>query len=247
MKKVLLVLPIVAAIAACSSTGSSYDKRADAARERNYEVQKQTVSKAPDWFTNPPKSTENVVYVTGTYASTNWALADRTATDIALGKLCVKLGGQVNQQSKVYQRDIDGNTQEFSETTIKNICNKIDVTGYVVDSKDQFTDKNGRIRSYILIAYPIGDANPLKAAKDRERQQGNTLQNANRAFDELDRNTGNVQQEPTQQQGQPQSQTNAVPIDQLGLVEVENEAYKKKRSEALQKPGAVYGRMTVPM
>lgn len=247
MKKVLLVLPIVAAIAACSSTGSSYDKRADAVRERNYEVQKQTVSNAPNWFTNPPRSTENVVYVTGTYASTNWALADRTATDIALGKLCVKLGGQVNQQSKVYQRDVDGNTQEFSETTIKNVCDRVDVTGYVVDSKDQIVDKNGRVRSYILVAYPIGDANPLKSAKDRARQQGNTLNNASRAFDELDRSTGNAQPDATQQQGQPQSQTNAVPINQLNLVEVDNAEYKKRRAEALQKPGAVVGQVTLPM
>lgn len=233
MKKTLAILPIVAVLAACSST-SVYDKRAEAARERNVEVQKQTVSNAPSWFVNPPKSTENVIYVTGTYASTNWALADRTATDIALGKLCVKLGGQVNQQSKVFQRDVNGDTQEFSETAIKNICDKIDVTGYTVDAKDQFVDKNGRVRTYIMIAYPIGQANPLKSAKDAAKMNGNTLDNANRAFDELDQKTG-------------QPQTKAVPVNQLGLVEVENEAYKAKREAALQKPGAVYGRMTVPM
>ena len=188
MKKTFAILPIVAVLAACSTT-SVYDKRAEAARERNIEVQKQTVSKAPDWFTNPPKSTENVIYVTGTYASTNWSMADRTATDIALGKLCVKLGGQVNQQSKVYQRDLNGETQEFSETAIKNICNKIDVTGYVVDQKDQFTDKNGRIRSYILIAYPLGDANVLVKQKEAAADRKSTLQNANAAFNELDQKT----------------------------------------------------------
>lgn len=190
MKKALAVLPIVAVLAACSSTGNVYDKRAEAQRERNIEVQKQTIDKAPDWFTNPPKSTENVIYVTGTYASTNWSLADRTATDVALGKLCVKLGGEVNQQSKVFQRDVNGTTQEYSETAIKNFCNKTDVTGYVVDSKEQFTDKNGRIRSYVLIAYPMGDGNVLKAAKERAKLQGNTLDNANKAFNELDKKTG---------------------------------------------------------
>lgn len=189
MKKTFAILPIVAVLAACSTT-SVYDKRAEAARERNIEVQKQTVSKAPGWFTNPPKSTENVIYVTGTYASTNWSMADRTATDLALGKLCVKLGGQVNQQSKVYQRDLNGETQEFSETAIKNICNKIDVTGYVVDQKDQFTDKNGRIRSYILIAYPLGDANTLVKQKEAAADRKSTLQNANAAFNELDQKTG---------------------------------------------------------
>ena len=233
MKKTLAILPIVAVLAACSTT-SVYDKRAEAARERNVEVQRQTVSNAPSWYKNPPLSTENVIYVTGTYASTNWALADRTATDLALGKLCGKIGGKVDQQSKVYQRDINGDTQEYSETTIKNACDKIDVTGYTVEAKEQFVNKNGRIQTYILIAYPIGQANPLKSAKDSAKSNGNTLDNANRAFDELDQKTN-------------QPQTKAVPIDQLGLVEVENEAYKAKRDAALQKPGAVYGRMTVPM
>lgn len=189
MKKTFIILPIVAALAACSSTGNIYDKRAEAARERNVEIQKQTVSNAPDWFTNPPKSSENVIYSTGTYASTNWAMADRTATDIALGKVCVKIGGQVNQQSKVYQRDLNGETQELSETAIKNICNKIDVTGYVVDQKSQFTDKNGRIRVYVLIAYPLGDANTLVKQKEAAAERKSTLQNANSAFKELDQKT----------------------------------------------------------
>lgn len=189
MKNALTIIPLVALLAACSSTSNVYDKRAEAQRERNIEIQKQTIDKAPKWFIDPPKSSENVVYVTGTYASTNWSLADRTATDIALGKLCVKLGGEVNQQSKVYQREVNGATQEFSETAIKNYCNKVDVTGYVVDSKDQFTDKNGRIRAYILVAYPIGDINPLKSAKERARTQGNVLDNAKQSFQELDKAT----------------------------------------------------------
>ena len=190
MKKALAILPIVAALAACSST-SIYDKRAEAQRERNIEVQKQVISKAPSWFTSPPRSSDNVIYVTGTYASSNWSMADRTATDIALGKLCVKLGGEVNQQSKVFQRDVNGSTQEFSETAIKNVCNKIDVTGYVVDQKEQFADKNGQIRSYVLIAYQIGDTNTLKTAKETSRLQGSTVENAKKSFEELDRATNN--------------------------------------------------------
>ena len=190
MKKALAILPIVAALAACSST-SVYDKRAEAQRERNIEVQKQVISNAPSWVTSPPKSTENVIYATGNAASPNWAVADRTAIDLALGEICSKIDGRVKQQSKVYQRDVNGDTQEFSETTIKKECNTIDVTGYVVEDKTQIVDKNGKIRSYVLIAYPIGNINSLKSAKDRARNQGSTVENAKKSFEELDRTTSN--------------------------------------------------------
>ena len=39
-------------------------------------------------------------------------------------------------------------------------------------------------------------------------------------------------------------ESKAVPISELKLMEVDNEEYKKRRAEALQKPGAVVGNVT---
>ena len=85
-----------------------------------------------------------------------------------------------------------------------------------------------------MIAYPVGTANTLKSYKDSLRQNGTTLDNANKAFEELDK-------KPSVDK----PRADAVPINQLNLVEVENEEYKKRRADALQKPGAVYGRTTI--
>lgn len=185
MKKILFTLIAGSLLSACS-TSNVYEKRAEKARERRIELQEETVNKAPDWFVSPPSSSDSVIYSTGTYASTNWEMADRTALDLALGKVCVTLGGRVNQQSKVYQRDVNGQTQEYSETAIKNQCLKTAVTGYVVDQKEQFTDKDGRIRVYTLIAYPIGEANQLQQAIDDRENRKSTIENTDRAMDELD-------------------------------------------------------------
>jgi hypothetical protein len=39
-------------------------------------------------------------------------------------------------------------------------------------------------------------------------------------------------------------ESKAVPISELKLMEVDNEEYKKRRAEALQKPGAIVGNVT---
>jgi hypothetical protein len=186
MKKTITALSLMAAVSACS-TSSVYEKRAEAARERRVELQEETVSHAPDWFSSPPQSSDTVIYSTGTYASTNWEMADRTAIDLALGKVCVTVSGKVNQQSKVYQRDVNGQTQEYSETAIQNQCLKTKVTGFVIDQKEQFTDSDGRIRVYVLVAYPIGSANALKESVIAEENKLSTIDNANDAIQDLNR------------------------------------------------------------
>lgn len=185
MNKILYISILSVFLSGCSTT-SVYEKQAERARERRIDLQEETVDKAPNWFVSPPSSNESVIYSTGTYASTNWEMADRTALDLALGKVCVTISGRVNQQSKVYQRDVNGQTQEYSETAIKNQCLKTSVTGYVVDQREQFTDKEGRIRVYVLIAYPIGEANSLQTAIDARENSRSTIENADRAIGDLD-------------------------------------------------------------
>lgn len=260
MKKALVLIPVMATLVACSSTGSNNVSRAEAARAQQVAAQKETVNNSPSWFASPPKSTDGNVYATGTWASTNIAFADSRAIDIALAKLCVKLGGEVNQQSKIYQREVDGNAQEFSETTIRNICRKVDVSGFTVVNNERFVDQNGKVRAYVLLRWGSSFESAAQPAQTRaEAKRAETVENARKAFEELDRVTATPQPVAQPQSGQATplpdapsapaaaQPTAAVPVDQLGLVEVDNEEYKKKRAEALQKPGAVYGRMTVPM
>lgn len=175
MKRVAVIL-LTGLLAACGST-SKYQQAQETARKDRIKTQEQVVDKAPIWFTDPPVG-EGIVYATGTFASTNWDLANRTAMDLALGKICTKLGGQVNQQSRVFQREVNGRTQEFSETAIKNLCPRVNVAGFEVAEREQFTDRNGRIRVYVLIAYNMDNPH---SPTNRDVES-----NANRAFQDLD-------------------------------------------------------------
>ena len=144
-------------LSACS-TSNPLQQRLDAEREARIEQQEEMLQQAPDWYTAPPANREDILYAAGTYASTNWDLAERTATDLALGKVCIALQGQVNQVGRVQQRDIDGFAHESSETIIRNQCVDTKVSGYSIDQKHHYTDAKGRLRVFVLVAYPIPQA-----------------------------------------------------------------------------------------
>ena len=97
-----------------------------------------------------------------------------------------------------------------------------------------------RIRSYVLVALPIGSANLMKSAKE-------TARSSKEAFQELDEITGNspAKTEPAK----PGESVSVVNPDgsssSVQLLPVENEEYKQRRAEALKKPGAVIGQVTV--
>jgi hypothetical protein len=97
-----------------------------------------------------------------------------------------------------------------------------------------------RIRTYVLVALPIGSANTMKTTKESAR-------NSKEAFQELDEITGNSKAEPaTTPKGQ---EISVVRPDgstcTLNLLQVENEEYKARRAEAIKKPGAVVGQVTI--
>lgn len=232
MKKAFVVFPIVAALTACGTT-SSFDKRADQARERQETYVARSLDKAPDWMTKLPENTPNVVYASATAVSGDMAMADEKAKVIALGKICTSAGGTVDKTSKVYMLDSGNTTQERSEMAIRSKCRQIDVTG-VEAVKIQRIAEGTRYRTYVLVALPLGDANILKREKQADADRASTKENSDKAFREIDNDL---------QQSKPVSQ--AVPINQLNLIEVDNAEYKKRRDEALQKPGAVVGRATI--
>ena len=74
MKKFILI-PIVAALAACGTTSNTFDKRADAERERQQQYVERSLDKAPEWMTKLPQS-NLAVYASATSVSGDFSMAD---------------------------------------------------------------------------------------------------------------------------------------------------------------------------
>jgi hypothetical protein len=95
----------------------------------------------------------------------------------------------------------------------------------------------------VLVTLPLGDKNVLKATRDAQSR-------APEAFKELDEVTSG--KKPAEVTPVPAQPGNTVGVAQpdgttstLNLMPVENAEYKARREEALKKPGAVIGQVSI--
>lgn len=237
MKKLLIVGAVAGLLSACGTT--QYQTRADLyPTGPTPGQQKSAVSEAPEWMSKLPKSA-NAVYENGTATSGDFAMADMKAKAIAYAKICTAAGGKVRSQTKVFTQDNGTTTTEASEMAIRSLCPDIDITGVETVEMKHVAEGN-RIRSYVLVALPIGGANVMKTTKESAR-------NSREAFEELDEiTTGKTRSVAPAKRGDNVSVVTPTGTSStLTLMPVENEEYKQRRAEALEKPGAVVGQVTV--
>ena len=185
MKKLFVLLPIVAVIAACSSTPKDdYEKRAAAIETKRESMVEKSISKAPSWMTELPAS-NSAVYANGTAVSMDMSMADYKAKLFAYGKICMAAGGKVSQQAKIFMQDNTDASNETSELAIRSICPGVDITG--VETKEiKRISEGSRFRSYALVALPTGEANSLQKRKDQLLLKEQSGVRGNEAFKELD-------------------------------------------------------------
>jgi hypothetical protein len=298
-----------------TACGSNPVQQAQNQQQDEYRAQarvaKQAVSEAPEWMYKLPKES-GVIYENGTAISSDFSMADLKAKTMAYVKICTGAGGKVRSQMKMYRADNDAVSVENSELTVRSLCPDVDITGVETVEMKHVAEGN-RIRTYVLVALPLGSKNVAKSAKEIQNRSGD-------AFKELDNLTQEqlriapkevsreVSKEtpaavliapvqpapllapspapnpalPSVSQAQPMSEgasevpalkmnvkpatkldgsildsvravgPNSVIVQsgdgshkQLGLIESKNPEYVAKRAEALGKPGAVIGQVSV--
>jgi len=245
MRKSLVVLGVTVLLTACGTTRTQTVtapqpvlvatpvnvQEASAAR---------TVSAIPDWFIDVPK-VDGVIHSVGDGVSSSLAGALSNARANAYEGICQSAGGTVRSQTKVYRQDTEASSTSLTTTAIRNLCPDVDVTGASVERRKIIQD-GARFRAFVLVALPMGEKNVLARTKQADRVSERAAGGAAREFKELDELTEKVRA----QESTPQSQVAPVKADgELKLMDVDNAEYKRKRDEALQKPGAVIGQATL--
>jgi hypothetical protein len=185
MKKTLLLIPIVAMLAACS-TSDPFQKRADAERDRQVSIQEKILDKTPAWYNKLPTSS-TAVYEAGFGSSFSMADADAYAKTDAYGKICMAAGGKTSQQTKVYSSEGANSRTQLNERTTKSFCPGVDLTGVEQSEIKRIVTANGKVNTYVLVALPTGDANILRKAKDANAERELAMKRAPEAFKELDK------------------------------------------------------------
>lgn len=191
-------------LAACGTNPVEQSKsNAQEEYKQQVKIASQAISQAPTWMTKLPKET-GIIYENGTAVSSDFAMADLKAKTIAYTKICTGAGGKVRSQMKMYRADNEGASVEQSELIARSICPDVDITGVETVEMKHVAEGN-RIRSYVLVALPMGSKNIMKSTKDIQNR-------SSEAFKELDNLTKEQTKEQTQQT--PKAAAPVAPITQ---------------------------------
>jgi hypothetical protein len=177
MKNALIALPIIGILSACGTSPVSKNTQTDLEYRQQAKVATQAISQAPIWMTKLPKE-PGVIYENGTAISSDFSMADLKAKTMAYVKICTGAGGKVRSQMKMYRADSDAASIEQSELTVRSICPDVDITGVETVEMKHVAEGN-RIRTYVLVALPMGSKNLMKSTKEVQNRSPE-------AFKELD-------------------------------------------------------------
>lgn len=189
MKKLALVVALSGVLGACSTTSNDVQASLDQQKvvyQHQTEMTNQAIDQAPDWMTHLPKSA-TAVYANASAVSTDFSMEDLKAETIAYGKICTSAGGHIRSQTKIYQADTASGSVENSEFAAKSYCSDVDISGVETVAIKHVAEGN-RIRTYVLIALPIGGANVIKSTHDAEARAPKALQE----LDNLPKDTADI-------------------------------------------------------
>lgn len=194
--------------------------------------------KVPSWYVQPPETTPQSIFSAGEATGPNLGMTMHKAMLDADAKLAFQMKSKIKSMSKSFKTDNGKYGAESSELLIRKLTSVTVIGHQQVDS--QITQEGRQFRVFVLMRYPMGEANRLLQESMAASMSEQTQTRSKSAMEEL--NQGLKEDE------QPQSQVKEVVVPDnksITLMNVDNEEYKKKRDEALLKPNAVIGQVTV--
>jgi len=178
MKKTLVLLPIVAALAACQTAPTKAPE--PVVRERVVEkvVLKEptsvVMSNIPDWMSKLPKE-NGYMFASGTARSQDYSMAVEKAKTVAQSKLAELLGVKVDKQTRIYQSDKNGSYYESSSTAIRKSVEEITMVGAEVAETKVIMEAPGVFRAFILMTIKGEEQKqaqaPVAPAEDDEEKK----------------------------------------------------------------------------
>ena len=225
------------------------------------ERQVRAVVRAPEWFVRLPEDTAEMTFAVGTATSTDEQMAYDKARMAAERKLVEQMYARITTQTNSYRADRgQAMIENFQQVTRKNARGELS-GAQRVDS--QVTHDGVYYKVYVLLRLPVGAANTMQTRRDQARLQREADIRSRAAEQSMDANEARDEQRERdadralERSVTPQSRVEPVVVPEsapstastsqgdIKLLDVDNAEYKKRRDEALQKPGAVIGQVTV--
>jgi len=255
MKKHILAISIAAILAGCSST-NLVRKPTDPIPSPTPPVKDpQTVAaqgmveapmtiKIPPWYIKLPSSTEEYIWVAGTAVSSSLAMSRSKAMLDAQALLADKLNGMIDGVIRQSIKDNNGQVnQEYTSSVLRKKLVETSLTGHQLEDSTIQPENRG-YRTFVLVRYPVGDANRLlkdKLGRGLDTQSDAAIdRELNKVIPPTPGTAPPAAESPVTNQG-----VNFKPANESRLLNVNNEEYKQRRAEALRQPGALVGQTTI--
>jgi hypothetical protein len=256
MKRAIVAFAILSAATAYAQTAHPY------AIQKAEPVAQAT---APSWFTKLPEDTPDMLFSVGVSTSVDEQMAYDKARLFAERKLVEMMSSQIKSLTKSHRSDSGDVVVESNSVTVQRSAQGELIGAQRVDSQSTYDGK--RYRVYVLIRYPLAENNALRKEHEAAQMRREAGFRAARGHQDLERDAAanraaaadadrklkdevGPRPEPISAVTQPVPAQAAEPIPNrngvsLNLLDVDNEEYKRRRAEALAKPGAVIGRATL--
>jgi hypothetical protein len=178
----------------CASAPKAGSPEAAALQEKKQEEQKtkavsRAISNVPDWYLNPPAAA-NAIYTAGEATSGSMQFAIDRAVLSAKFSLATQLNSRVSGMIKDYMRDagVTGDARLEAEAirVSQNVVTEVNVAGYRREKSEVFQEGNS-YRAYVLLNYPVGEANRIVRDQVRKSTELESRLRASKAFQDLEK------------------------------------------------------------
>ncbi len=159
MTRIYILLATFMFIAGCATQpapGSPEERMQEVAQERAEQEERTEASvlELPEWYDNPPKSA-SALYAVAEATQRNLTLARRASLNQGKAALAERFGAYLDAFDEQY---LDGVGEEFKTGAKSAFSQKL--AGWSV-SKRKTIALNGMVQMYVLMEYPIGEANRI--------------------------------------------------------------------------------------
>ena len=197
IKSIYSILPVALIAAACSTpkpgTPEFVVKQEDEQRKAAVKSVETSISKAPEWFLKPPQDA-NSIYTTAEAIHPRMQGAVEMAVGLARKELALRLGGEVsariNQMAESTGTAKDVEYVEALDLVTKTVTIDTNVAGYVLEKKE-FLPEGGNYKVFVLLRFPIGEANKVAADQVKKSKVLDSRFKATKAFQDLEREIEN--------------------------------------------------------
>ena len=188
----IMVLASIPLFVACSSPkpGSPEFVRTQEQEQQKTAVKnvETAISKTPSWYVQPPQDA-NAIFTTGTEASPDMQMAIDMGVLSAKRALAFQLGARTSSMMKDYAGQTgtgsDAEVVREIDRVTKSVASEINLAGYIRE-KSEIIAEGKNFRAFILLRYPIGDANKIVAEQVKKNKVLDTKLKASKAFQDLE-------------------------------------------------------------